>query len=213
MFSFNKDAHNPTTSNLSRLHRAQTRSKRPASSISKKSKQPRKDITPQTQSDFDCPITSNFATEENNQVNEPASSLESIGDSHQQHSSSEPDNSGYPQPDSSSCNESNRLVQDCNELMRETIEQSQSECYRLAMLNAELSSKSAALELECAKLRTSNIMLQSTLHSTMDKLSQVQFGANMILNDEKPACILGYQPISFLKRCLVCCNPLLLENL
>ena len=115
--------------------------------------------------------------------------LESIGDIHQQHSSSEPDNSSNQQPDSSSRNESNRLVQDSNELRQESIEQFQSECHRLALLNAAISSKSAALELECAKLRTNNIMLQSTLHSTMDKLSQVQFGANMILNDDEKTCL------------------------
>ena len=199
MFSFNKDAHKPTTSSLSRLHRAQKRSKQQASNISddsQKSKQPRKETTPQPQSDVDCPITSDIATEENNEVNVPTSfqlpemcsSLESAGDIHQQHSSSEPDDSNQ-QPHSSNCNESNGLVQDSNELMQESIEQPQSECHRLALLNAELSSKSAALELECAKLRTSNIMLQSTLHSAMDKLSQVQFGANMILNNDEKTCL------------------------
>ena len=201
MFSFNKDAHTePATSSLSRLHRAQKRRKQPAnnnSDDSQKSKQPRKETTPQPQSDLDCPITPDYVTEENNQVNvsspsqlpEICVSLKSVGDVHQQDSSIKPDNSSNQQPSSSSYNESNELVQDSNELMQESIEQPQSECHRLALLNAELSSKSAALELECTKLRTSNIVLQSRLQSTMDKLSQVQFGANMILNNDEKTCL------------------------
>ena len=94
------------------------------------------------------------------------SSLESVGDNHHEHSNSEPHGSSNQQPDSYNSSESNELTQEC-------IEQLQSECHRLALLNAELSSESAALEMECAKLRTSNIMLKSNLCSAMDKLNQV----------------------------------------
>ena len=68
---------------------------------------------------MDCPITPEISTGENNQVNMPTSSQlpktcispESVGDIHQQHSSSEPDDSSNQQPDSSSCYEYNRLTQ------------------------------------------------------------------------------------------------------
>ena len=98
--------------------------------------------------------------------------------------------------------------------MQQILQQSQSECHRLGLLNAELESKSKALKVECAKLKSNNIVLQSNnivlqsnLNSAVIRVSEIQFGANMILSDdEKHVFTLGYQRIRFLKPCLAFCS-------
>ena len=95
----------------------------------------------------------------------------------------------------------------CCESMQQSLQQSQSECHRLALLNAKLESKSRVLEVECAKLKTSNIVLQSSSNSVMVRVSQIQFGANMILNDDGKTCFYtGLPTYQLLKPCLVFCS-------
>ena len=72
--------------------------------------------------------------------------------------------------------------------MQQILQQPQSECHRLALLNAELESKSKGLEVECAKLKSNNIVLQSNLNSAVIRVSEIQFGANMILSDDEKTC-------------------------
>ena len=187
MFSF-KDAHKSTSSSIARLNRAQQRCKRQASNDNnQKVKQPRRETTAQPDSDTAGHSTGDSTialttTEENLECTPTFQSSETCGavEDTMANDGSEAENSSSQQPYGSAlC---------CCESMQQSLQQSQSECHRLALLNAELESKSRVLEVECAKLKTSNIVLQSSLNSAMVRVSQIQFGANMILNDDGKTC-------------------------
>ena len=186
VFSFHKSTHKSTSSGLARLDRAQQRCKHQASSDNnQKAKQPRRETTAQPDIDTACNITGNSAiastTAEgnNNLVCVPTfQSSETCTNDEDANNGTEAEDSSQ-QPYSALC---------CCESMQQILQQSQSECHRLALLNAELESKSKALEVECAKLKSNNIVLQSNLNSAVVRVSQIQFGANMILSDDEKTC-------------------------
>ena len=186
MFVF-KDVHKSTSSSIARLHRAQQRGKHQASNDnSQKVKQARTETTAQPDSDTACHSTDDStvalttAEEIDLECAPTFQSSETFENVEDANDGSEAENNGSQQP------YGNALCY-C-ESMQQSLEQSQSDCHTLALLNAELESKSRALEVECAKLKTSNIVLQSSLDSATVKVSQIQFGANIILNDDGKTC-------------------------